>query len=33
MTIENIDIDATIKRVNDLIAENKDMSASTKAVT
>ena len=32
MTIENIDIDATIKRVESLIAEDKDLSAGTKSL-
>ena len=32
MTIDNIDIDATIKRVEGLIAEDKDMSPGTKSL-
>ena len=32
MTIENIDIDSTIKRVEGLIAEDKDLSAGTKSL-
>lgn len=32
MTIENIDIDATIKRVEGLIAEDKDLSPGTKSL-
>ncbi len=32
MTIENIDINATIKRVESLIAEDKDLSAGTKSL-
>ena len=32
MTIENIDIDATIKKVNTLIAEDKDMPAGTRSL-
>ena len=32
MTIENIDIDSTIKRVEDLIAGDKDLSPGTKSL-
>lgn len=32
MTIDNIDIDATIKRVESLIAEDKDLSSGTKSL-
>jgi len=32
MTIDNIDIDSTIKRVNQLIAEDKDMPAGTRSL-
>lgn len=32
MTIDNIDINATIKRVEGFIAEDKDLSAGTKSL-